>query len=73
MEERAAVDPKRRSISEMNAYRALRSSLADLHQAEQTLSDIERVNPDPERTAHLGTIRTILAQLETFVRTLPQR
>lgn len=67
------MDPKRPSVSESAAYHAIRSILAELHRVEQTLSDIERVNPDRERTVHLATIRTLLAQLEAFVRTLPGR
>jgi hypothetical protein len=67
------MDPKRQSVSEAAAYRAIRSILAELHRVEQTLSDIERVNPDRERAGHLGTIRAVLAQLETFVRSLPER
>ena len=67
------MDPKRQSVSEAAAYRAIRPILAELHRVEQTLSDIERVNPDRERHGHLTTIRTILAQLETFARSLPER
>ena len=65
------MEPTRRSVAEVNAYRALRSSLADLHRAEQTLADLERVTPDRARAERLGKIRTILADFETFVRTLP--
>jgi hypothetical protein len=65
------VDTKRQSVSEAGAYRAVRTVLAELHRAEQTLSDIERVNPDRERAVHLVAIRTALAQLESFVRSLP--
>jgi hypothetical protein len=65
------VDPKRQSVTEAGAYRALRAALAELHRAEQTLSDIERVNPDRERAVHLVAIRTPLAQLETLVQSLP--
>ena len=61
-----------RSMVEVNAYRGLRNSLADLHRAEQTLADLERVTPDPGRAERLGKIRTILAQFETFARTLPK-
>jgi hypothetical protein len=67
------VDAKRQSVTEAGAYRALRVALAELHHAEQTLSDIERVNPDPERAVHLVAIRAALAQLETFIRSLPER
>jgi len=67
------MDPKRQSITEANAYRALRVVLADFHRAERTLSDIEHAAPDPERAGHLATIRPVLAQLEAIVRSLPQR
>jgi len=66
-----SIEPTRRSVAEVNAYRALRNSLADLHRAEQTLADLERVTPDPGRAERLGKIRTILAQFETVARTLP--
>jgi|RhiMetdeSRZDD1v2_1073273.scaffolds.fasta_scaffold134249_6 hypothetical protein len=67
------MEPKRQSVTEAGAYRALRAGLAELHRAEQTLSDIERVAPDPERAGHLAAIRAVLAQLEVFVRSLPER
>jgi len=62
-----------RSVVEVNAYRGLRNSLADLHRAEQTLADLERVTPDPDRAERLGKIQTILAEFKTFVRMLPER
>jgi hypothetical protein len=71
--ELCVMDPKRQSITEAGAYRALRAALAELHRAEQTLSDIERVASDGERAGHLVAIRAVLAQLETFVRSLPER
>jgi hypothetical protein len=64
---------ERRSVTEVNAYRAVRTILADLNRAEQTLSDIERVVPDRERAAHLVTLRAIVAQLEELVRSLSER
>ena len=67
------MSPERRSVTELNAYRALRASLGDLDRAQQTLADIERVSPDRERAGHLVTLRAIVAQLEALTRSLPER
>jgi hypothetical protein len=67
------MHPTRQSVTERSTYRTLRAALADLHRAEQTLTDIERVAPDVERASHLATIRAVLAKLEDFVRSLPAR
>ena len=67
------MESKHLSVTKAAAYRAVRPNLAELHRVEQTLSAIERVNPDRECAGSLATIRTVLAQLETFVRSPPER
>lgn len=64
-----AMEPRRQSVPEAGAYRMVQGALIELKVAERSLTLIEQAAPDAERAVHLGAIRAVIAQLETFVQT----
>jgi hypothetical protein len=65
------MDPQRQSISEAGAYRIVAMVLRDLEAAARILGNRDAMAPDPERSHHLETIRSAIAELRTVVQPWP--